>query len=151
MRNDTKSQTESLSLPHSLEAELATLGVVIYAPETLKQIEFLEPGHFHDRVNAEVFRVIREMAAAGKQPDHITLRAPLEKTISGKDFDTFLHDALSEPATPVNVRLYAERIYDLALRRKLLANQQGPGRPRQNRRPRRHAATDDGRDRAQPS
>ncbi|MFY7960414.1 MAG: replicative DNA helicase [Elsteraceae bacterium] len=112
-------------LPHSEEAEMALLGAIMYDNRAFDRIgDFLQENHFaivvHRRVFAAMSRMINEK---GQFADPITLKQVLENDpdfAAAGGYGYLLKLAASAPPV-VHVGDYGRLIYDLYLRRELIA------------------------------
>jgi AAA domain/DnaB-like helicase N terminal domain len=125
MRDNSKSQRETLyeaatnlPPPHSLHAELALLGTLLYNNGAYDKVaNFLQPHHFYDRRNGQTFGIFARLITDGKVADHVTIR---EHLTGIDDVDSYLKSLVREASTSLCVADYGEMIFDLALRRNLL-------------------------------
>jgi hypothetical protein len=111
--------TKNLPPPHSLHAESALLGTLIYDNDAFGKVsDFLRPIHFYDERYAKTFEVILRMLTAGLPVDDVTLREHLAGI--DDDLDGYLADLMAGAGTIVNAGYHGEMIYNLALRRELM-------------------------------
>lgn len=116
-------QDLSKTSPHNLEAEQALLGALLHnnlAAERLN--DNLRGEHFSDATHGQVFKAIMHLIEHGKVANPITLKDYFEKDadleeIGGVAYIVQLADAV---VSTINVKDYADLIYDLYLRRKLI-------------------------------
>ena len=116
---------EFRQLPHSEEAEMALLGAIMYDNRAFDRIgDFLEENHFaivvHRRVYSAMSRMINEK---GQFADPITLKQVLENDpdfVAAGGYSYLLKLAAAAPPV-VHVGDYGRLIYDLFLRRELIA------------------------------
>ena len=109
--------------PHNLEAEQALLAALFHNNTAFEQIsDFLLAEHFSHEVHGKIYQAIGRLLERGRVADVITLKdffdqdAALQE-MGGTDYLIQLAEAL---ISVINVRDYAELIYDLYLRRKLI-------------------------------
>jgi replicative DNA helicase len=110
--------------PHSLEAEQALLGALLFDNETYNRITpLLQDRHFYDPVHGRIFLACSEMIAAGNLADGVTLKERFARDGGVKEIGGAVYLLkLMESAAPLSTQAqsYAELIYDLALRRELI-------------------------------
>lgn len=110
--------------PHSMEAEQALLGAILIKNEALDRVaDFLEPEHFYEPVNGQIYEIARALIRVGKVADTITLRThlPGEVEIAGLTLNQYLARLAAEATTIINAVDYAKNIYDLFIRRSLVS------------------------------
>jgi replicative DNA helicase len=131
--------------PHSVEAEQAVLGAILYENEIFAAVcGFLRSAHFYHPVHARMFKAIERLITSGKQADHITLlRAfrddPELRELDGKKYLVGLAEAGA--IRQFDALAYAKHLLDLALKRALICVGEGvvdqaydPATPRADRR-----------------
>lgn len=110
--------------PHSIEAEQALLGAILFDNETYNRITpLLQDKHFYDPVHGRIFAACSEMIAAGNLADGVTLKERFARDGGVKEIGGALYlMKLLEHAAPLSTQAqsYAELIYDLSLRRELI-------------------------------
>lgn len=118
------SEAELPESPHSIEAEQALLGAILFDNETYNRITAkLRPDHFYDPVHGKIFDVCAARISSGALADGVTLREHFAKDgglqqIGGASYLlTLLQNAAR---LTVHAQEYAEYIYDLSLRRELI-------------------------------
>lgn len=78
--NGTRSRgRHETGLPHNADAEASILGGILIRNEVLAELEDLEPDAFFDQRNAIVFRAMRELQAAGRPIDVVTVELEIER------------------------------------------------------------------------
>ena len=111
------------SIPHSVEAEQSVIGAVLIRPDVIDDIAALSPDHFYVAAHREIYGVIAQMAAHGKQIDVITLAEAIHD--AGLDDVTgglaYLGAIASNVPSAANVKRYAETVQAKAIERQLLA------------------------------
>jgi replicative DNA helicase len=110
--------------PVNYEAEQALLGAILennYAYERIA--DFLRPEHFADAVHSRIFEACGKLIERGQQANAITL-----KTLFDRDEDLaevggaqYLSKLQSSTVTIINAADYGRTVYDLFLRRELIA------------------------------
>lgn len=110
--------------PHNYEAEQALLGAVLSNNRALEKVaEFLRPEHFADPVHGRIFDACQSLAARNQIANPVTL-----KTYLGQDQglielggDAYMAHLAASAVTIINAEDYGRLIFDLALRRDLIA------------------------------
>jgi len=115
---------DTFILPHSLEAEKATLGAALVSTAAADYlVDHLQPPAFFRRVHQLIFECIRELRAADAAIDFITLREKLEARGKHEDVGGPVYiSALADGGTSGNVAHYVGVIKDLHLKRVLVAH-----------------------------
>ncbi len=110
--------------PHNFEAEQALLGAVLVNNRTFEKVsEFLRPEHFADPVHGRIFAAAGKLIERGQIANPITLKTFFETDgslaeIGGTQYLARLAGAV---ATIINADDYGRLIFDLHLRRELIA------------------------------
>src|SRR5664279_4044314 len=61
--------------PHNIEAEQALLGAILINNEAFYRVsDFLEPGHFFERLHQTIFELASSLIRAGKVATPVTLK-----------------------------------------------------------------------------
>src|SRR5512146_3047401 len=109
-------------LPHNLDAEASILGGVLLRNEVLLHLESLETDDFYDHKHKVVFEAIRNLEAAAKPIDVVTLEAEIEKTgkLEAVGGISFLGELALRVPTADNVLAYTEIVRDHSQARKLI-------------------------------
>lgn len=111
------------TLPHNDEAEASILGGIILHNELLGELDTLETGHFYNLKNQVVFEAMRNLEAAGKPIDVVTLETEIHKRgrleAFGGNAAYFAELALKVPTTE-NVYEYAKIVRETALIRNVI-------------------------------
>lgn len=112
------------SLPYNLVAEQMLLGHILVENENMnKVLDFLRAEHFFDPVHGKIFDYINIFMEKGIVATPVTLKTYLEKdpAFEEKGGAHYLAELAGLTTTIINVKDYAKVIYDLALRRELIA------------------------------
>ena len=111
--------------PHNIEAEQALLGAILVNNEAQDRVSaFLLAEHFYDPLHAEIYETAGKLIHAGKQATPITLRTffenaePIAPTLT---VPQYLGRLAANATTIINAYDYGRTIYDLAVRRQLIA------------------------------
>jgi replicative DNA helicase len=123
--NATGTEIQSAeTVPHSIEAEQQILGAILTNNEIYDRIaQIIGPQHFYDPVHARIFETAAARITRNTLASPVTLRAFLEddeglKELGGANYlVTLAGAAISTYAA----RDYAQMLYDLAIRRELIA------------------------------
>jgi replicative DNA helicase len=109
-------------LPHNLDAEASVLGGVLLRNDVLTQLDTLEVDDFYDPRHKAVFGAMRNLEAAAKPIDLVTLEVELDKVgkLDAIGGIAFLGELALRVPTPENVQHYAEIVSDKHAARKLM-------------------------------
>lgn len=110
--------------PHNYEAERALLGALLMNNHAFERVsEFLAPGYFADPVNGRIYQAISLLVDQGKQANPVSLKNYLENDdlIVSAGGMKYLANLAAGAVTVVNTADYGKLIYDLYLRRELIA------------------------------
>ncbi len=111
-------------LPHNVDAEMALLGAILLNNRAYERVsDFLRPEHFVLAEHARVFDACSRTIERGQIADPVTLKGLFEQDetlgqVGGVEYLTRLADCA---ATPINAGEYGRLVYDLFLRRELIA------------------------------
>lgn len=111
------------SLPHNQEAEQGLLGALLVDNRSLENIsDFLRPTHFYVSAHARIYEAITIVVERGQTASPVTLKNYFEKDADLTDVGgaEYLAELASSVLSVINVRDYANTIYDLHLRRELI-------------------------------
>lgn len=124
--DQTAREGESLAyrlLPHNLEAEQGLLGALLVDNRSVERMgDFLKAEHFYAPAHRRIFEAIHTLIERGQTASPVTLKGYFEKDqdlqhIGGAEY---LADLATSVVTIVNVKDYAQTIYDLHIRRELI-------------------------------
>lgn len=109
--------TRNLEIPAELEASV--LGSLLERPELLEQLDWLEVTHFGHPHARLVFQAIRNLEAASKPVDVVTVGSALQASgyLNSEINQKYLSDCCYAAANASNVVTYAELVRDAALNR----------------------------------
>ena len=118
-----QNEAEYRVAPHNLDAEQALLGAIIVNNEAYYRVsDFLEPEHFYEDLHRRIFEVTSSLIKAGKVATPITLKTFLgDQDLGGITVSQYLARLAAEATTIINALDYGQTIYDLSIRRKLIA------------------------------
>jgi replicative DNA helicase len=110
--------------PHNAEAERALLGAILLNNRAFERVsEFLAPGHFADTVNGRIYAACQMFINRGEVANPVTLRGALEsdESIIAAGGMKYLGAIVANAVTVINAAEYGRIIYDLYLRREMIA------------------------------
>jgi replicative DNA helicase len=111
-------------LPHSVEAEQQLLGAILTNNDVYDRVAgLIHQGHFFDPVHARIFEIAAARIARNQLASPVTLRAFLEDDDGLKELGgaAYLARLAGAAISVFAVRDYAQMIYDMAIRRELIA------------------------------
>ena len=109
--------------PHNLEAEQALLGAILINNDAFDRVsDFLRSEHFVEEIHRRIYEIAGSLIRAGKLATPITLKTFLgEHDLGGITVPQYLARLASEATTIINAYDYGRSVYDLAMRRELIA------------------------------
>jgi len=110
--------------PHNIEAEQALLGAILVNNEAFYRVsDFLEPKHFFEPIHQRIFELAGGLIRANKTATPVTLKTflPGDTDIAGLSLNQYLARLAAEATTIINAEDYGRTIYDLSVRRDLIA------------------------------
>jgi replicative DNA helicase len=110
--------------PHNIEAEQALLGAILVNNEAFYRVsDFLEPKHFFEPLHVTIYETASALIRAGKVATPVTLKTflPAEFDVGGMTAPQYLARLAAEATTIINAEDYGRTIYDLSVRRDLIA------------------------------
>lgn len=123
MKNITD-QPLTRSLPCNLQAEQMLLGSILINSELLNQVnEFLRAEHFFEQLHQKIYDAIEKVIDKGLTATPVIVKSmlesdPLFQEVKGLEY---LHKIATIAMLVINPRDYGKLIYDLALKRSLIA------------------------------
>ncbi len=111
-------------LPRNIEAERGLLGAIFVDNRALEQVaEFLQPEHFALTAHARIFEAMLKLIDRGQIADPTTLRPYFEADNSLEDIGgaQYLAHLAASAINVINAREYGRIVYDMHLRRELIA------------------------------
>ncbi len=112
------------TVPHSIEAEQQLLGALLTNNDVYDKIaSIIGPQHFYDPVHARIFETAAARIAKNNLASPVTLKAFFEDDEGLKELGgpAYLARLAGAAISAFAVRDYAQLIYDLAIRRDLIA------------------------------
>ncbi len=110
--------------PVNYEAERALLGAVLTNNRAYERVsEILAPGHFGDSLHGRIYHICGGMIDTGRVANLVTVKTYLENDDAFKAAggSKFLAALVAGSVTVINAVDYAKLIYDLYLRREMIA------------------------------
>ncbi len=110
--------------PHNIEAEQALLGAILVNNEAFYRVsDFLEPKHFFEPIHQRIFELAGGLVRANKIATPVTLKTflPGDVDIAGLSVNQYLARLAAEATTIINAEDYGRTVYDLSVRRDLIA------------------------------
>ncbi|MGA0562513.1 replicative DNA helicase [Ancylobacter sp. VNQ12] len=123
-RPPTATETPYRSAPHNIEAEQALLGAILVNNEAFYRVsDFLEPRHFFEPIHVGIYETASALIRAGKVATPVTLKTflPADFDVGGMNAPQYLARLAAEATTIINAEDYGRTIYDLSVRRDLIA------------------------------
>lgn len=121
------SQTEMQTLdamPHSIEAEQQLLGAILTNNDVYDRVaSIINSSHFYDPVHARIYEVAAARIAKNNLASPVTIKAFFEDDEGLKELGgpAYLARLAGAAISAYAVRDYAQMIYDMAVRRELIA------------------------------
>ena len=115
---------ETDALPHNIEAEQQLLGAILVNNDTFDRISSLvKAEHFYDPVHARIFEIASARIQKNALASPVTLKAFMEDDAGLKELGgpAYLVRLAGSAISGFAARDYAQMIYDLAVRRELMA------------------------------
>ncbi len=110
--------------PHNYEAERALLGAILMNNRAFERVnEFLDPKHFADPVNGRIYESCSKLIEQAQPANPVTLKTYLERDdlVIAAGGMKYLANIAAGAVTVINAGDYGKLIYDLFLRRELIA------------------------------
>ncbi|WP_371059894.1 replicative DNA helicase [Rhodosalinus sp. 5P4] len=112
------------TMPHSIEAEQQLLGAILTNNDVYDRVaNLIGPQHFYEPVHARIFELAAARIAKNNLASPVTLKAFMEDDEGLKELGgpAYLARLAGAAIAAFAVRDYAQLIYDLAVRRELIA------------------------------
>jgi replicative DNA helicase len=110
--------------PHNIEAEQALLGAILVNNEAFYRVsDFLEAKHFFEPIHQRIFELAGGLVRANKHATPVTLKTflPPDFDVAGLSLNQYLARLAAEATTIINAEDYGRTVYDLSVRRDLIA------------------------------
>ncbi len=115
--------TAEEQLPHSTEAEQQLLGAILTNNDVYDRVaSVIDESHFHDPVHARIYEVAAARIARNQLASPVTLKSFLadEPGLADLGGPAYLVKLAGAAISAYAARDYAQMLYDLAIRRKLI-------------------------------
>ena len=119
-----RARTEPRHAPHNTDAEQGLLGAVLIDNKAFEKIsEFLKPEHFYVPAHGRIFEAVGKLLERGQVASVVTLKGAFDsdEDLTHLGGSAYLADLAASVVTIVNVEDYARTVFDLHLRRQLIA------------------------------
>ena len=121
----TQSDLQNLEkIPHSIEAEQQILGAILTNNEIYDRVsQIIKDAHFFDPVHAKIFAIAEARIKSNKLASPVTMASFMENDEGLKELggSEYLARLAASAVAAFAANEYAQIIYDLAIRRKLIA------------------------------
>jgi replicative DNA helicase len=118
----TTAERHEENIPYNSEAEQLLLGTLLYNNAPFERVsEFLKAEHFVNPAHQEIYTAIQRFIERGHVADPITLKGYFAQHSDTEAIQTYLIDLATNANQIIDVEHYARIIYDLFLRRQLIA------------------------------
>jgi len=110
--------------PHNIEAEQALLGAILVNNDAFYRVsDFLKSTHFYEPLHKKIYEVAGDLIRMGKMANPVTLKTflPANDKVGELTVAQYLARLAAEAVTIINAADYGRAIYDLAIRRALIA------------------------------
>lgn len=110
--------------PHNIEAEQALLGAILVNNDAFDRVsDFLQPEHFSEELHRKIYENASKLIRAGKIATPVTLKSFLteQEVVPGLNVSQYLARLAGEATTIVNAEDFGRLVYDLSIRRDLIA------------------------------
>jgi len=111
-------------LPHNMEAEQALLGAILEDNRIVEEFsDYLRSTHFFVPVHNRIYEAILKIVDRGQNADALTLKSYFEKDTDLEQVGGagYISDLAASVISVINAKNYAQIIYDLHIRRELIA------------------------------
>ncbi len=112
------------TMPHSIEAEQQLLGAILTNNDIYDRVaSIIQPEHFYDPVHTRIYEIASARIAKNNLASPVTLKAFLEddEGLAELGGPAYLVRLAGAAISSFAVRDYAQMIYDMAIRRELIA------------------------------
>ncbi len=121
---DMNMEAEAQALPHNIEAEQALLGALLVNNDVFDRVtSIVDASHFYDPVHGRIFEVISNRIQKNALASPVTIKAFMEDDEGLKELGgpAYLVRLAGASISIFAAKDYAQMIYDLAIRRDLIA------------------------------
>jgi replicative DNA helicase len=119
-----RTRPEPRQVPHNLEAEQGLLGALLIDNRAFEKVsELLKPEHFYAPAHGRIYQTIAKLMERGQVASAVTLKTAFSDDEDLVDLggSAYLADLAASVVTILNVEDYANAIFELHLRRQLIA------------------------------
>ena len=112
------------TLPHNIEAERGLLGAILVDNRAHERVsEYLRPEHFALPQHGKIYEAVGKLVERGQLANPVTLKRFFEQdeALSDVGGPAYLAELASTAVTVINAAEYGRVIYDLHLKRELIA------------------------------
>ncbi|MEM7519337.1 MAG: DnaB-like helicase N-terminal domain-containing protein, partial [Planctomycetota bacterium] len=123
IRTGETQDVENETVPHNIEAEQQLLGAILTKNDIYDRVaQIIDESHFYDPVHARIYEIASARIAKNQLASPVTLKAFLEDDEGLKELGgpAYLARLAGAAISAFAARDYAQMIYDLAIRRKLM-------------------------------
>ena len=123
-RIDERSDAPAETLPHNVEAEQQLLGAILTDPDVYDGVAaIIDETHFYEPVHARIYEIAAARIAKNMRATPVTLKAFLEDDEGLRELGgpSYLVRLAGAAISSFAARDYAQIIYDLSVRRQLMA------------------------------
>ncbi len=121
---ETENGTTHRVPPHNLELEAALLGAILTNNRAYEKVaDFLRPEHFYQPIHGRIYEAAAKLIESGQIASPLTLQHYFEREAALEPVGgaQYLYDLVASVVTIINAGDYGRTIYDLYLRRQLIA------------------------------
>ena len=115
---------QSLKIPpHSIDAEESVLGAILIDRNSIVEVAgFLQPGHFYEEVNGEIFSAMLSLFEESRPIDLVTLKEKLKEHKKLKEIGGagFLAELVNKVPTSAHVESYGRIVKEQFAKRQLI-------------------------------
>jgi len=119
-----RARAEPRQMPHNADAEQGLLGALLVDNRAFEKIsDFLKAEHFYAPAHGRIFAVIAKLIERGQIASPVTLKALVhdDEDLAHLGGGAYLADLAASVVTILSVEDYGRTIFDLHLRRELIA------------------------------
>jgi replicative DNA helicase len=119
-----RARAEPRQMPHNADAEQGLLGALLVDNRAFEKIsDFLKAEHFYAPAHGRIFAVIAKLIERGQIASPVTLKALVhdDEDLAHLGGGAYLADLAASVVTILSVEDYGRTIFDLHLRRQLIA------------------------------
>lgn len=121
---NNNSEQQFRELPNNTEAERALLGILLIKNDAYNAVgDFLQAEHFFEPVHGRIFDAIRKYVEKGQIANPVTLKFFFDgdEALTNLGGSKYLIELANAAGMTINAEDYGKAVYDLALKRDLVA------------------------------